>query len=180
MIMSPSLRKLVLTAHVASSIGWFGAVTAFLALALAGLFSQDRELVRAAYQVMGVITWFVIVPLALSGLFTGLISSLGTRWGVFRHYWVLMKLVLTVLATLILLIHTQPVDLLADTAARTTMLSTDLARTRLQMVIASGGGLVVLLVLTVLSVYKPQGMTRYGQRKLAEQRTAAPSVDTTT
>ena len=70
MIMPPGLRKVALTAHVTSSIGWFGAVAAFLALALAGMTSQDRELVRAAYLVMGLTIWFVIVPLAIASLLT--------------------------------------------------------------------------------------------------------------
>ncbi len=113
MIMSPGLRKAALTAHITSSIGWFGAVSAFLALAIVGMASQDRELVRAAYLVMGVTTWFAIIPLALVSLLTGVVSSLGTRWGLFRYYWVLMKLVITVLATLVLLVHTQPIDRLA-------------------------------------------------------------------
>ncbi len=177
MIMSPSLRKFALTAHVTSSIGWFGAVAAFLALAITGLFSQDRELVRAAYLVMGLTTWLVIVPLALVGLFTGIVSSLFTRWGLFRYYWVLMKLVITVLATLILLVHTQPIDLLAGAAAKTAVLSANLYRTQLEMVIASSAALVVLLVLTVLSVYKPRGMTPYGQRKQDEQRLGVAAVD---
>ena len=64
MIMSPGLRKFALTAHVTSSIGWFGAVAAFLALAIAGLTSQDAQIVRAAYLAMELTTWFVIVPLA--------------------------------------------------------------------------------------------------------------------
>ena len=99
-----------------------------------------------------------------------MISSLGTRWGLFRSYWVLMKLVITVFATLVLLIHTQPIDLLAGAAAKTAMLGADLHGTQLQMVVASSLALVVLLVLTVLSVYKPRGMTPYGQRKQDEQR----------
>jgi hypothetical protein len=179
MIMSPGLRKFALTAHITSSIGWFGAVAAFLALAIAGLFSQDRELVRAAYLVMGLTTWFVIVPLALVSLLTGVVSSLGTRWGLFRYYWVLLKLVITVLATLILLVHTQPIDLLAGAAVKTAVLSADLHGAQLEMVIAPSATLVVLLVLTVLSVYKPRGMTRYGQRKQDEQRQGAATIDAT-
>jgi hypothetical protein len=170
MIMTPGLRKVVLTAHVTSSIGWFGAVAAFLALAIVGMASQDRDLLRAAYLVMGLTTWFVIVPLALASLLTGLVSSLGTRWGLFRYYWVLMKLVITVLATLILLVHTQPIDLLAGAAAKTAVLGANLHGAQLQMVVASCLALVVLLVLTALSVYKPRGMTPYGQRKQDEQR----------
>lgn len=177
MIMTSGLRKVALTTHVTSSIGWFGAVAAFLALAIAGMASQDPQLVRAAYLVMGLITWFVIVPLALVSGLAGVVSSLGTRWGLFRYYWVLMKLVITILATLILLVHTQPIDLLAGAAAKTAVPSANLYRTQIQMVVASDGTLVVLLVLTVLSVYKPRGMTRYRQRKQDEQRQGVAAVD---
>ena len=176
MIMPPGLRKVALTAHVTSSVGWFGAVVAFLALALAGMTSQDTLLVRAAYLVMGVITWGVIVPLALISLLTGVVSSLFTRWGLFRYYWVLLKLVITVLATLILLVHTQPIDLLVGATAKTAVLSPDLSGAQHEMVIASAAALGVLLVLTVLSVYKPRGMTPYGQRKVSEQHQEVAGV----
>ncbi|HEX3639991.1 MAG TPA: hypothetical protein VHV10_01745 [Ktedonobacteraceae bacterium] len=169
MIMSPGLRKFALTVHVTSSIGWFGAVAAFLALAVAGLTSQDVKYLRAAYLVMELTTWFVIVPLALASLLTGLVSSLGTKWGLFRYYWVLVKLLITILATIILLVHTQPIDLLAGVAAKTTVLGADLHQPQILMVVASGAALLVLLVLTALSVYKPQGMTPYGWRKQHEQ-----------
>ena len=95
--MTPSLRKFALTTHLTSSVGWLGAVGGFLALAVAGLFSRDEQLVRAAYVSMELITWFVIVPLAFVSLLTGLIESLGTPWGLFRHYWILAKLVITFL-----------------------------------------------------------------------------------
>ena len=170
MIMSPGLRKFALTAHVTSSIGWFGAVAAFLALAIVGLTSQDVKYVRAAYLAMELTTWLVIVPLALASLLTGVVSSLGTKWGLFRYYWVLLKLVITILATLILLVHTQPIELLAGVAAKTTALGAYLQSRQLLMVVASSATLVVLIVLTVLSVYKPQGMTPYGWRKQHEQR----------
>jgi hypothetical protein len=180
MIMSSGLRKAALTAHVMSSIGWFGAVAAFLALAIAGMISQDQELVRAAYLVMGLITRFVIVPLAFASLLTGVVSSLGTKWGLFRYYWVLMKLVLTILATLVLLVHTQPIDHLVSAAAKTAVLSADLHGAQFQMVVASSLALVVLLVLTVLSVYKPRGMTPYGQHKQDEQRQGVAAGDAAT
>ena len=106
MAMTPSLRKFALTMHVTSSVGWLGAVGAFLALAIAGLGSQDLQIVRAAYLAMHLITWFVIVPLSLAALSTGIVQSLGTTWGLFDHYWVGTKLLLTVLATAILLVHT--------------------------------------------------------------------------
>ena len=180
MIMSPGLRKFALTAHVTSSIGWFGAVAAFLALAIAGLTSQDAQIVQAAYLAMELTTWFVIVPLAFVSLLSGVVSSLGTKWGLFRYYWVLLKLVITILATLILLVHTQPIELLAGVAAKTAVFSAYLQSRQLLMVVASSATLVVLIVLTALSVYKPRGMTRYGWCKQQEQGRVSAAVDAAT
>ncbi len=170
MIMTPGLRKLALTAHVISSVGWLGAVAGFLALAVAGMTSQDVLMVRAAYLAMELTTRFVIVPFAFVSLLTGVVSSLFTRWGLLRYYWVLVKLVITILSTLILLVHTQPIELLAGVATKTTVVGASLQNQQRLMVVASGAALVVLLVLTALSVYKPAGMTPYGWRKQDEQR----------
>jgi hypothetical protein len=168
MTVSPSLRKIALTAHVTSSVGWLGAVAGFLALAVAGLKSEDTQTIRAAYISMDLTTWLVIVPLALASLLTGVVSSLGTRWGLFRYYWILVKLLITPFATVVLLVHIQPIELLAGAATRAGMLGADLYQLQILMVVASSAALVALLVLTTLSVYKPRGMTPYGARKQAE------------
>jgi hypothetical protein len=170
MIMPQGLRKAMLTAHVIASIGWFGAVVAFLALALTGTMSQDPQVVRAVYLVLGVTTWWAIVPLALLAVVTGVVSSLFTKWGLFRYYWVLVKLVLTAGATFGLLEHATLVNRLAGVAARTAVLGSNFAGAQQSLVTDAAGGLVVLLLLTVLSVYKPRGLTPYGQRKQDEQR----------
>ena len=68
MTMTPRLRQFALTAPVTSSVGSLGAVAGFLALAVAGLTSQDAQIVRAAYLATELITWFVIVPLSLASL----------------------------------------------------------------------------------------------------------------
>lgn len=162
--MTSGLRKFALTTHVTSSVGWLGAVGAFLALAIAGVGSQDAEIVRAAYLAMHLITWFVIVPLGLAALLTGIVQSLGTSWGLFRHYWIVTKLLLTVLATIILLVHTQPIDRVAAVAAQTTLAAGDLRQLRIQLVGDACAALFVLIVTTTLSVYKPWGMTPYGVR----------------
>jgi hypothetical protein len=178
--MAPRLRKFALTAHVTASVGWLGAVAAFLALSVAGLTNQDAQLVRGAYLAMGLMAWYVILPLCLASLVTGIIQSLGTTWGLFRHYWVLMKLVINVLSTIILLIHMRPISYLAGVAAETTLSSGDHLQVRIQMVVASGAAVLALLVATMLSVYKPRGLTLYGRRKQHEQRTGSPAVDAAT
>ena len=164
MTVTPRIRKFVLTAHVASSVGWLGAVVAYLALDIAAVTGQDVQTVRAAFLAMELTALYAIVPLALASVLIGVINALITPWGLFRHYWVLMKLVLTVLATVILLLETQTISDMASVAA-----SGADPRELPGSLLHSGGALLVLLVTTTLAIYKPPGMTRYGWRKHYER-----------
>jgi hypothetical protein len=168
-IMTAGWRKAALTTHVTASVGWLGSVAAFLALAIVGLSSGETEIVRAAYVAMHLVTWYVIIPFCGASLLTGVAESLGTPWGLFRHYWVVTKLVLTVLATVILLVHTWPIDRVATVAVQRTLGSADLRQLRIQLVGDACAALFVLLVTTTLSVYKPWGMTPYGVRRQLDE-----------
>ena len=163
--LTPGLRKFMLTAHVTFSVGWLGAVVAFLAMAITGLMGGHPLTVQSVYLAMELTAWYVILPLCIASLVTGLIQSLGTEWGLFRHYWVLFKFLITLVATLIFLIHLQPVTRLASAAALSSLSATDLRPVRIQITVDAALALVALLVATTLSVYKPKGMTRYGRRK---------------
>ncbi|MFD5058978.1 hypothetical protein [Streptomyces sp. NPDC058394] len=165
----PRLRKLVLTLHVTSSVGWLGAVAAFLALAVAGLASSAPQTARGAYLAMDVVGWYVIVPFSVASLLTGLVQSLGTVWGLLRHYWVIAKLLITVIATLVLLVHMQPVGHLADAAERAALAGGELEGMRIQLIADAAAALLVLLTAAALSVFKPRGVTRYGRRRRREQ-----------
>lgn len=170
MTMTTSVRNLALSAHITCSVGLLGSIAAFLALAIAGLTVEDVQIVRASYPAMAVIARFVIVPLALASLLSGLVQSLGTPWGLFRHYWVVAKLLLTLFATGVLLVKMELIGDAARLAAATTMCCDDLRAAGIQLAVHAAGGLVVLLIPAVLSVYKPPGMTRYGWRKQAAER----------
>jgi hypothetical protein len=159
-------RKAALTLHVTSSVGWFGAVATFLVLAVIGLRTRDAGEVRAAALAMNAAVRLVILPLALGALATGLVSSLGTSWGLVRHYWVLVKFLLIGAATVVLL-QLRPIADLAQAAARTPMPDGAVAKALLSQVVHAGGGLLVLLTATVLSIFKPRGLTAYGRRRAA-------------
>jgi hypothetical protein len=167
--MGPRLRQFALTLHVTSSVGLLGAIAAFLALAVTGVTNHDEQMVRAAYMTMQLIARFVVVPLTFASLLTGLIQSLGTPWGLFGHYWVLIKLLLTVFAALILLLKMELINYAACLATETALSHADLREAGIQLVVHAAGGLLVLLVPVILSVYKPQGLTRYGWQKQFEQ-----------
>lgn len=173
MTMPPRLRKFAFTAHVIFSVGWLGAVAAYLALAVTGLISQDPQLVRVAYLAMELIGWFVIVPFSLLSLSSGLVQALGTEWGLFRHYWILTKFVLATGSTVILLVHMRTVGRMAAIVRETDLHGADLDVMRRSLVVHPVAGLFVLLSATVLSVYKPWGRTPFGRRKQREKANVA-------
>lgn len=188
MRLSPPLRKAALAVHLAVSVGWIGAVAAYLALDLAAAASDDAATLRAAYLGMGLIAGSVIVPLAVATLVTGVVVSLGTKWGLLRHWWVLVSLALTVFASVVLLVETGTIAAYAAVAADPATTETEL-RALGSTLVHSIGGSVVLLVVLVLNVYKPVGQTPYGWRTQQEEhrvaqsgprieaRTTAPEVD---
>jgi hypothetical protein len=168
-MMRPAVRKLALAIHLSCSVGWLGAVVAYLALDVTVASSQDPSLVRASWVSMGLIVSWAIVPLAIASLLTGLVMSVGTKWGLFRHWWVLISLVLTIVAALVLLSEAGVVTRVAAIAADPTTSDGDLLALP-PTLLHSAGGSVVLVVVQFLNVFKPQGVTPYGWRKQQEER----------
>lgn len=162
MVLSGGRRKFALTAHILASVGWLGAVGCVLGLAIAAMVSDDGETVRAAYVAMDIAAWLVLVPLAIASLVTGIVQSLGTKWGLLHHYWVVVKLWITVVATIVLLLYTATLDRLAGVA------ETEGSAAELEgptVVVHSVLALVLLVAATVLAVFKPAGLTRRGREK---------------
>jgi hypothetical protein len=179
--MTPALRKLTITAHVTFSVGWLGAVAAFLVLSIAGLTSHDAQVVRGAYLSMDLISRFIVIPMCFAALATGLLQALGTPWGLFRYYWILVKFGLAIFATFALLVHQFAVMAVAakrvSGAAAETLFSAELGPLKTELVRAPSLAIVLLLVVTTLGVYKPWGLTRYGRRKQQERRKVQQQPD---
>ena len=161
--MRPGVRTFALTVHVITAVGWIGAVLVFLALGILALVSRVELTVRGVYSVMEPVAWVVLLPLAFGSLATGLVMSLGTHWGVFRHYWVLLKLVITVVATLILVAYMETFRQMA-LVAKNPGAELELVRNP-SPVLHAALALIALLTATALAIYKPLGMTAYGRSK---------------
>lgn len=164
--MSQRARKALLVVHVCMSVGWLGAVAAFLAVAVVAAAGTDADVARACAVVMEVLGWAVLVPLSGASLLTGIVQALVTPWGLFRHYWVVAKLVINVVAAAVLLMYMQTLGLVA---ARSGPAATDGGLHQgLQAwspVLHASAALVLLVLAVVLSVYKPRGVTGFGQRQ---------------
>jgi hypothetical protein len=163
------MRKFMLTAHISCSVGWIGAVVCFLMLSVVGLTSPSDELVRGAYLSMNLIGWWILVPASLLALTTGVLQALGTKWGLFQHYWIVGKLLLTVFATIVLMLHqftaiATAADRVVHSAAGIVP-AVAVGPLGVQLVVDASLAAVVLFAAMVLSVYKPWGRTPYGRRE---------------
>lgn len=167
MSLSPVLRRGLLAIHLVASVGWLGAIVVYLALGATAATTTDPAVIRSAWLGLDVALRLAIVPLAISTEVTGIAIAAGTRWGLLRHYWVAISLLLTTISFVVVVVHTPVV---ASTAA--------FARTASDGQLAQLGGdvahpaigLVLLLVVHVLNVFKPRGLTRHGQRHVAAER----------
>jgi hypothetical protein len=151
--------------HLAVSVGWVGAVLAYIALGLAATTSATTMTTRSAWVAMELIGWRVLIPLAVATVATGILLGLVTKWGLVRYYWVLVSLTVTSLATAVLILHMPDVSALADRARRggepvLDSLGGDLFHATL--------GLLVLVAVLVLNIFKPPGLTRYGWRRRSD------------
>jgi hypothetical protein len=145
--MKPKVRKWWLVLHVVSSVGWLGVTIGMLVLALAAFDAPQL------YQAMSLLGDLVVLPLALAALATGVVLSLGTKWGLVKHRWVLVKFVLTVIAVV------------ATTFALRAGLheaAGGVAAAGSDVLVASCVSLTLYTINTVLSVFKPWGRTRWG------------------
>jgi hypothetical protein len=169
--MSPAFRKLLLTTHITFSVGWFGAVAGFLALSIAGLNSENEQIIRSAYLSMDLVSWYVILPAALGAFITGIIQSLATQWGLFKHWWIAVKFILTLGATALLLLHMKPISLMADIAMVGNV--SDYRGLQVQLIADASLALIVLFITTAISVYKPWG--RIKSKVIEEKKTDTKS-----
>jgi hypothetical protein len=164
--MTPAIRKFALTVHVVASVGWLGAVAVALALGLVGAVSEDAQRVASAYIALELVGWVVLVPLSVASLLSGLVQALGTPWGLVRHYWVVIKLVINLVASVVLLLYMQTLGGLADVASENLSAPERLDDLRsFSPVLHAGAALLLLVVASVLAVYKPRGQTGYGWRR---------------
>lgn len=174
------VRRATLVVHVAASAGWLGLTLGLLALALTAYTTESASVIEASYRSMRVFTDWLVLPVAFLTLVSGLVLSLGTKWGLARHRWVFIKFWLTLATTTGSALALRPgVSSAADTVAAGGTVTEP--RDLLMGPVVS---LTAYLFMTVISVLKPWGLTRRGRRlrvsasspKLVDERSTRQTV----
>lgn len=160
-------RRLLVTLHVALSVGWLGVSMVMLTLAITARASQPGGPARSAYWAMRLLADVLLIPLSLSVLLIGLAVAAISPWGLLRHRWVLVKLIATCAAVTLSLLALPAMTRIAyqDAAWHALAAERD-AGTRL--IIASSVSVALYLSLTAVSVLKPWGPTRRGRRHVSQ------------
>lgn len=155
--MKANFRKFILTSHITFSVSWLGAIAVFLTLAITGLKSDDIQLARSCCLAMDLCAWFTIVPFCLTSLITGIVQAASTKWGLFKYYWIVLKLFLTVICTILLLLHLQPISYLAGVATGSSFSNSLQSGQLINLITKAGAAVLALITITTISVYKPWG-----------------------
>jgi hypothetical protein len=100
----------------------------------------------------------------IASLVIGVAQSLVTPWGLFGHWWLVVKLAMNLIILSVLLIQMPGIHQVAEVAASSAPLET-LFGLRAPFVLHATGGLLALVIPLALSVFKPRGLTRYGWDK---------------
>ncbi|ANN18934.1 hypothetical protein SD37_27140 [Amycolatopsis orientalis] len=166
--LTPRWRKLALVVHVVSSLGWLGITLVNAVLTFTSVFTDDPRRQHAAILMMDQIGGSLLLPVSLVALVSGIVLSVGTKWGLIRYHWVAIKLVLTLIATGLTLFSLLPGlrELAALTVSTVDGVFVEAGRRPdgFYPIIVST---TMYLTMTVLSVYKPGGKTPYGRRVTA-------------
>lgn len=162
-----SARKALLVLHVVSSVALLGEVWGLVVLNLTATLTDDAGLARAAYQLMGRLIFAGGIPLSLSGLATGVVLALTSRWGLLRHYWVFTKFVLLIGVIVIGMFLFDPAGLAAASPDGPAVAD------QWKAVAAVGSQVVMLVTATTLSVFKPRRRTPLGRRTLVNRPSPA-------
>lgn len=178
--MTSQLRKIILTCHITFSVGWLGAVAGFVALNVAALTNQIHQTILSSYIGMDLVSRYIILPFCFGSLITGLIQSFGTRWGLIKYYWVFVKFLLSVGSTVLLLMHMQLINEGSMMASKVQLPSLRLRGIGRELLQKSVLAFLVLLIITIISVYKPWGKMQLGatnvQSMIMENKVARKSL----
>ncbi len=170
--LSRPARRLTLLVHIAASLSWIGVDLVMLVLALTGLTSNDPQLVSACYVALHRFALVLLLPIGLLALGTGLLLGWGTRFGVLRYWWVVVKLLLNIVLTVLVLVALRPsLDEAARQSARIDASLLDrLGPASSNLMFPPVVSTVALLFAAVLGVYKPWGRTARGRNAAARDK----------
>ncbi len=166
---TPRTKKALVTTHVVFSGSWLGVGVVMVTLSVLGLRSEDVATVRVSYELLELFDMTILPWSSIGAILSGIAVSLTSKWGLVRHYWIAAKLLIAiaVITSAFGFIHRWVISA-AERSAQLPATSAGIAAgggdLGLQLVTAFGVAVFLVAVATVLSVFKPWGVTPFARR----------------
>ena len=151
--MTASRRNIAVTVHVVAALALLGVSTVVLVAGLQAATRDDARDAHAVYSLLRLLTFSLDLPLAAITLLSGVLLALTSRWGLFRHWWVIAKLAIYGATLIIGLVLISPsLDTMIDV---TEAGNTGESGARSTLIVAAGVQAVILAAAAALGVFKP-------------------------
>jgi hypothetical protein len=159
-------RQWLLFVHVVVSVGWMGAGAANVVLAVTAAMSSTGETRRVCYQLINRLDFALVIPLAFGTLASGLLISLATKWGLFRYWWVLVKLILT---SAVIIFSTFGVGVWVEESIAATTVGTATSPVATTLIAGAAANIICFLFMTWVSIAKPWPKTPWTTSSRSQQ-----------
>jgi len=165
--MSRRTRRVWLTLHIGVSAGWLGVALTMTALAITGVVTDSHSVRHGAYELLHIVDLAAAIPSMALSIITGLVVSLGTKWGLVKHWWVLVKFGISL--TIPVIAGTLESSLADELAIRTADPAGQPGGVGIALTVCLASFTAALWIATILSVVKPWDRTRWGRAAEARQ-----------
>ncbi len=143
------VRKGALAVHIIATGAWIGIDVVMGVLVFTAELTDDGALRILCLQALRLVTVWPMLSTAALSLASGVLLGLGTKYGILRYWWVLLKLILNIVLMVLVFFLLRPgVAEAAQTGAVGQMLFPPIVSTS------------ALVFAVILSVYKPWGRLR--------------------
>lgn len=161
-------RRATLVVHVVSAAGWLGIALGLLALGITAATTESAPVLEASVRSMKTLVDWVVFPVALLTLLTGLLMALGSSWGLARHRWIYTKfwLTLAMIVGTFFGFRDSIVDAYTDVTAGHPLADAD------EVLLGPMISLTSYVFMVALSVLKPWGLTKRGRKRRSVSRGA--------
>ncbi|CAH1201890.1 hypothetical protein [Paenibacillus sp. JJ-223] len=147
--------------HVISASSWIGGTLGMLLLGLYLYSAANGEQLAYTLASMEIIDENLLKYPALMTLLTGILLSIWTQWGLVKHYWIVIKLILTLTTILIgifFLNHwtASLVDMVSETGFAT-LQDHNFRSKWLAILLTASFNLLCLFIMVFITYFKPFG-----------------------
>ncbi|WP_025745917.1 hypothetical protein [Kallotenue papyrolyticum] len=165
---TPLVRKSLTVLHAICGIGWMGVDIAVFALLMTARTTDDPALVASSFDAIRIIVPLAVPALSLGMLATGVLLGLGTRWGLIRYWWVLVKLLMALVMVVLVFVSLVPtvssISVPVPTAASADELRARLGPLPDMLLFPPIVSFLMLGIATILSIFKPWRHTPWSRK----------------